>query len=650
MWSDVSSRPAAVGPAEGVHLLVSEWVYREPAACAVFDPSSGRALTYPELWRQAELLAGQLRGHGIGPGDLVAVALERSIELVVAFLGIVRAGAAYLPLDSQAPAQRTAATLEEAEVRVVVRGAAVGPGGGAAVGAGGGAAVGAWQHLPATICQVVVPTESTTAPITEPITEPTARATTAPSAGSGSPALPTVTGADPIYVAYTSGSTGRPKGVVVPHRAVRRLVVDPNYCTIAPGDRVANLANPAFDATTFEIWGTLTAGGTVVVFPAVTDLALDRWVELVRAERISTMFLTTSLFHMVARERPSAFGSLQTLVVGGEQLDLAAVRRVLAAGPPSRLVNGYGPTETTTFATFFDCNAESLAGLDRVPIGFALQNTRLYVLGTDLRPVPAGEPGELCVGGPGVATGYLRRPDLTAEKFVPEPASDGAPASTMYRTGDIVRQLPGGALELVGRRDRQVKLRGFRIELEEIERTAVATGLVEAAFVEKVGDGPAAALVGFALPVGPGSAQTAELVAELTRELGQRLPSYLLPARWIVVPAVPVGATGKVDRHALLRLVEYAPGCTGETSGPTEDAILAGLRQIWADVLGQPEVRATDNFIDLGGNSILAIQTASRARENLAVEVEPTDVLLAESLTDLAARIRATRATQPVLS
>jgi amino acid adenylation domain-containing protein len=606
----------SANPERGVHELVAAWVDRRPEACAVRESATGRELSYAQLWRLAGRLAGDLAAHGVRPGAIVPVDLDRSADLVVAMLGILRAGAAYLPLDSQTPADRLAAILAESDARVVVSSSMVDG-----------------DRLPLRHARVRVPARTATA-------EP-------------EPPEVTAHGDDPAYVAYTSGSTGRPKGAVVPHRAVVRLVVEPTYCSLAPGDRVANAANPAFDATTFEVWAALTAGATVVVIPTATELSLDAWERLVRDERLNAMVLTTALFHMVARERPSAFRTLDTLIVGGEQMDLAVTRQVLSSDPPRRLVNGYGPTETTTFAASFDCTPDSLAGLDRVPIGTALQHTRLYVLDEDLRPVRPGEAGELCVGGPGVATGYLRRPELTAERFVPEPASGpvggavsgpvgGAPADAgmMYRTGDVVRQLPSGVLEMLGRRDRQVKLRGFRIELEEVERAALATGLVDSAFVEKVGDGPGAFLAGFVLGSRTSQPPAGDLPSELARALGTRLPAYMVPSRWVVLTELPIGPTGKVDRGDLLARLAGGdrPGEPGGDRGG--DPLAAAAERIWCEVLGVDAAGPGDNFLEAGGNSILAMQLASRLRERLAVEIEPSDVLLADSLAVLVARIR----------
>ncbi|MFD7660093.1 non-ribosomal peptide synthetase [Actinosynnema sp. NPDC059797] len=585
----------------GLSELVWRHVRIRPDACAVRSPRTGESLTYRQLWARSGRLAADLALRGVGRGEVVAVDLGRSVDLVVALLGVVRAGGAYLPLDAHAPADRRAVLLEEAGARTTLTATDLRDAG---ADAGAGEDEGRGVDVRAS-------------------------------------------GDDPCYVNFTSGSTGRPKGVLVPHRAVVRLVTNARYCTVEPGDRVANASNPAFDATTFELWHTLTAGATAVVFPAVTELRLDDWVELVRAEGITTMFLTTSLFHMVARERPGAFRGLRTVVVGGEQLDLAACLRVLAEDPPDRLVNGYGPTETTTFATYYDCTPDSLAGRDRVPVGFPLQDTPVHVLDADLRPVEPGATGELCVGGPGVALGYLNRPDLTRERFVPAPDGDGV----VYRTGDLARALPDGALEVLGRRDRQVKLRGFRIELEEVERAVLATGLVDAAFVEKLGEGPSACLACAVLP-GPDRGDPDALPAALGEALARSLPAYMAPTRWHVLSGLPYGPTGKVDRARLFEPFRSEFHGNAEKGVSTADApasstVTGQVELVWKEVLGVSTVEAQDNFLDAGGNSILAIQLASRLRERLAVDVEPTDVLLADSLAELADRVGERVAAKP---
>ena len=588
-------------PSPGVPTLVEQWVRRRPDACAVHDPVAGDSVTYAQLWRRSGELAGALAAMGVGRGHTVAVDLDRSVDLVVAFLGIARAGAAYLPSDTYAPPERVAGILAESgAVAAVVRDDTAG------------------GRVPSSV-----------------------RTLTAWAGGTGYPGdirAPEcdAAGEDPLYVTYTSGSTGRPKGVVVPHRAVVRLVTGARYCPVDAGDRVANTCNPAFDVTTCEIWSTLTAGGTVVPFPSVTDVSLGEWIALVRDQRITTMFLTTSLFHTVAWEEPDAFSTLRNLVVGGEQLDLSATRRVLAAGPPGRLVNGYGPTEATAFATYFECTRDSLAGLDRVPIGFALQQTSLHVLADDLSPVPAGTPGELCIGGPGVALGYLHRPELTAERFVTEPGT----GELVYRTGDVVRELPGGALEMLGRRDRQVKLRGFRIELDEIEQAVVATGLADAAFVAKVGDGTAAQLFAAVLPDARSAVPAAELPATLPARLGERLPGYMVPSHWLVLDQLPIGPTGKADRGRIETLLTEEFGGRGgpaDGSRGLETATERQLAQLWSELLEVPVTSGDASFWELGGHSLRGITLVARIRERLGVELRLRDLFDRPCLSDLAA-------------
>ncbi|MCX5195233.1 non-ribosomal peptide synthetase [Streptomyces sp. NBC_00249] len=611
MGFDAEHAGTAARPAGGIHRLVAERVRLTPDARALREAVGGAELTYRQLWRRAGHLAARLTALGVGPGDLVALELNRSNDLLVALLAVTRAGAAYLPLDSHAPAERIAAVLEDADVRAVLTG--TGP---------------SLRERP-----LHAPASATVLPV------PTGRG-----AESDWAEDPHTDEEGPCYVGYTSGSTGTPKGVVVPHRAILDLVTEPAHGEITAADRVGQLANPAFDAFTWEVWGALTAGATLVVLPSVVELDLERWTALLATEGITTALLTTSLFHMVAREAPGSLAPLRQLLVGGEAMDLAATLAVLAAGGPGRLTNIYGPTETTVLATFFDCTDESLAGRTRIPIGRPVRAAELYVVGPDLTPVAPGETGELLVAGPSVTSGYLRRPERTAESFLPY--GDGL----RYRTGDLVRQLPDGLYEILGRVDRQVKLRGFRIELEEVEHAATATGRTTAAFVEKTGEGHTALLVGAFLadPAHPGGAEAQG--RELAEALARTLPSYMLPARWLPLAELPYGSTGKADRARIRALLAQAGEETGEQDGQAGQAAADALRpadpleariaEVWAELLGVRDISSADDFIGLGGNSILATQTAFRLTERLGTELTPTDVLLATDLADLADRLR----------
>ncbi|MGW5878741.1 non-ribosomal peptide synthetase [Nocardiopsis terrae] len=577
-----------------------------PDADAVHDPGSGRTLTYGDLWERSGWLAARLSALGVGRGDSVALAQDRSVELVVSYLGVLRTGAAYVPLDRAAPAPRIDGILTEAGVEVLVHSDR------------DGAGSAPWRGAGSSVRWVAVPTE-------RPADHPVPEYDPDPS--------------ETAYICYTSGSTGRPKGVRVPHRAVSRLVHEPNFCVIAPGDRVSNLANPAFDFTTFEIWNTLTSGGTVVVLPSLLDVGVEEWAATVVEQRIDVLSVPTAVFHTLARERPDAFALVPTVVVAGEQLDITAARRVLAEGAPKSLVNAYGPTEATTFASFHECTGGGLDGLDRVPVGVPIQHTTLFLLDEHLAPVADGAEGELCIGGPGVADGYLDRPELTADRFVL--SADGS--ERLYRTGDLARRLPGGAIELLGRRDRQVKLRGFRVELEEVERCAAATGAVDSVFVEKAGDGESAVLVGFVLP-----ARGVEFSPEaLSRALGEHLPAYMLPARWVLLDAVPLGSTGKVDRNRLLALLDTAAGADQGDGGREQPAgadpdVVEEVRRIWCEAFDRQDVNASDNFIELGGESVLAAEVAARLQEQIDPGTDAARVLLSDSLAELAASLRST--------
>ncbi|MEU0036600.1 amino acid adenylation domain-containing protein [Streptomyces sp. NPDC006333] len=429
--------------------LIEQHVRTRPEATAVTYPSAGGrdvSLTYRELSGAANRLAAHLRALGVGPGDRVVTALGPGPGLVTAFLAVVRAGAAYVPVDPAHPGLRRRLIVRDSAARAVLT---------------EGAGAGEYAGLDA----VAVDLDADAALIA-------ARPGSLPAVRPGPE--------DAAYVCYTSGTTGTPKGVVVPHRAVLDLVASTDYVRLTPDDVVAQAANPAFDAVTFEIWSALAAGARLVGLAKDTVIDPARFAAAVREHGVSTVFLTTALFHQIARERPDAFAPLRTVLFGGEACDPRRVRQVLAAGGPERLLHVYGPTETTTFATWHEVTAVA-KDARTVPIGRPLGATVAVVVAADGRPAAPGGSGELLLGGPGLATGYLDRPELTAQRFVEDRFTPGG--GRLYRTGDLVRLREDGAMEFTGRVDNQIKLRGFRIELGEIESVLTAHPAVSEAVV-----------------------------------------------------------------------------------------------------------------------------------------------------------------------
>jgi amino acid adenylation domain-containing protein len=500
--------------AERIEDLVALQVAERSPAVAVCEPS-GRSLTYGQLWDQSGRLAGRLAQLAIGRGNVVGIALDRGIDMVVAALGVARSGAAYVLLDPQSPPARNASILEEVEAAALVDSAVSAP----------------WAP-PTTVPRLVLPLAGSTEP------EP-------------APSVSVSAEDEPLYLAFTSGSTGRPKGVIASHRAVIHFSTETVLCALSPDDRVASLSSPASDATTFELWKPLVAGATIVVLPAVAELDVEDWRVVLGESGVTAMFIMAGLLGLILQYDPHAFGQLRTLVFGGEALHPQSLRRIFAGTPPQRLMLGYGPTETTVFATTFECTEQSIAECDRIPLGSALPGYTLFVLDEQQRPVRPGDTGELYIGGPAVANGYLARAQLTAERFVH--LADGVGEALVYRTGDLVRQLADGNLEFAARVDRQVKIRGYRVELEEVERGILGTGMVEAAIVEKVDDMGPPHLVCFYRTAEPVDGANAGATAiALSAAVATRLPGYMIPARWIGVSEFPLTTTGKVDRRQLV--------------------------------------------------------------------------------------------------
>ncbi len=548
-----------------VHELFARQAARASEAIAVVY--GDRTLTYGELDHRSAVLAARLLGLGVGPGVLVGVAAERSPEYLVAILGVLRAGGAYVPLDLTYPRERLAFMLADSRARVLLA-------------ADEGAVAG--LDLEATVMSL-------------------AQAMQAPPGER--PELPRapVTAERAAYVMYTSGSTGRPKGVVVPHRAVCALALDRSAGAIGAGDVVAHASSLSFDPSTFEIWGALLNGARLAILPTATLLDPARLAAELSRHGVTVMALPHSLFRHIVRDRPAAFRGLRYLQVGGEPLDGESVRRVLAAGPPSQLANAYGPTEATTFATTYVVR-QAPSESSRIQIGRPIDNARVYVLDRHRRPVGIGVPGELYIGGDGVALGYLHRPELTAERFLPDPFSP-YPGARMYRTGDRARLLPSGDLDFLGRVDRQMKVRGFRIEPEEVEAVLRGlTGVSDAAVVAREDEPGDRRLIAYVIASDPSSPPEP---AGLRREAALRLPEHMVPAAIVPVDTFPLLPNGKIDYAALPRPEQHAGGGGGAADRP-RDALEMQLATLWERVLHTRPIGIHDNFFELGGHSLLA--------------------------------------------
>ena len=601
-----------------VHGLVRAQAARTPdRAALVWD---GGQLSYAELDATSDELAERLIAAGVGPDDPVALVLARSPSAVVAALAILKAGGCYLPLDPDYPLERLRFAITDAGARVVVTDRA--------------RAATVAALAPRTI---LVDDEPTVAASSAPRPE---RATSATRA----------------YVMYTSGSTGVPKGVQIEHRSILRLVGDVDYVRLDADTRFLHAAPLGFDASTLELWGPLVHGGAGVVYRDHVPTGPGLAAAIVR-HGVTTAWLTAALFNAIVDDDPRHLAGLRQLYTGGEALSVAHVRRALAALPDTELHNGYGPTECTTFTTTHRIGRELPADARAVPIGRPIADTRCYVLAPDGAPVPIGIVGELFVGGRGVARGYLARPELDAERFVPDHVGgDGR----LYRTGDRVRWRDDGTLDFVGRADQQIKLRGFRIELGEIEARLGAIAGVNACAVVVRDDGAPSPSLGkrlVAYVVGNGADDISAL--RLRTTLAAVLPEFMVPTIYVGLAALPVTANGKLDRAALPAPGRDRPELAAAYRAPA-DARERAICAVFADVLGLDRVGTLDGFFDLGGNSLLALTLIARLRDAGLPAIStarffaaPTPEALARAMTDgdrttaAAPRARA-RADEPI--
>ncbi|MFD8251186.1 non-ribosomal peptide synthase/polyketide synthase [Streptomyces werraensis] len=554
-WNSTARRAEPRSPVD----LFAEQARRTPEAPALRDGDT--ELTYRHVDDWSDAVASRLLAGGLRAEDRVALLMDRCAELVVAQLAVLKAGGAYVPVDTRAPEDRRRTLTERAGVTVQLSAEDV-----------------------------------------------TAARTPVPDAPAAPPADP-----DRLaYVMFTSGSTGEPKAVAVRHRDVAALATDGRFTGGVCG-RVLLHSPVAFDAATFEVWAPLLTGGCVVVAPArPLDAALLR--RLVRDTGLSALWLTAGLFRLLAQDAPDCFTGLRQVWTGGDVVPAAAVRRVLAACPGLTVVDGYGPTETTTFATSFPLT--DAAGVpDTVPIGHPLDDMRVHVLDGRLRPVPPGCPGELFLAGEGVARCYLGRPGDTAARFLADPA--GPPGSRMYRTGDLARRRPDGAVEFLGRADDQVKIRGFRVEPGEVEAVlAEHPGVTDVTVLAREDRPGTRRLVAYVVGT--------EDVASLREFARSSLPDYLVPSAFVALPALPLSRNGKVDRAAL-PAPEPASGPQDTPAEPRTDAERRTL-EVFADVLSVPSPGVRDDFFQLGGDSILSIRLAVRLSEAFGTELSPRAV------------------------
>ncbi|WP_164002945.1 amino acid adenylation domain-containing protein [Pyxidicoccus caerfyrddinensis] len=556
-------------------------------------------LTYRQLDARANQLAWHLRGLGVSTDSRVAIALDRSLELIVSLVAILKAGGAYVPLDPSYPRERLAAMVEDSRPCVLIT---------------------------SNELRAKLPTEGLSTVVLDDVSLE-AWPTSAPPLA----ALPQSL----AYIDFTSGSTGRPKGVGTPQAAVLRTVFGNDYAHLGPDETFLLIAPVSFDASTLELWGPLLHGARLVVFPPHSPSDLKELESVLVKHGVTTLHLTAGLFTQVVDHQPSALRNVKQLLTGGDVVSAPHVRRVLE-GMFIPVTACYGPTETTLFASTHRMTSVEHVGTS-VPIGKPLGNTRIYLLDASGQPVPVGVVGELFIGGDGVARGYVGQPALTAERFVPD-AFSGVPGARLYRTGDLARWRSDGVLEFLGRADAQVKVRGYRIELAEVEAALLAFPDVAQAVALVREDVPGdKRLVGYV--AAPESLDTAALRAALK----QRLPEYMVPSALVRLDALPLTANAKVDRKAL---PPPDAGASAEAFVAPRTPLEEKLAELFAAVLRVQKVSVTGNFFELGGHSLLATQLVSRIRTTFGVELPLRALFEASTVAALATRIESASGTQ----
>lgn len=530
-------------------------------------------LNYRELQQRVHALSNALIGMGVKPGEPVGLCMDRSFDMVVAMLATLRAGGCFVPFDPAYPADRLAFMFSDTDVKVMLT----------------------QRHL-----ANALPKHNAKNIFLDEVK------------ASGDAAMPKTSPDAPAYIMYTSGSTGTPKGVVVPHRAIVRLVREQNFVAFGPDLCWLQLSNISFDASTLEIWGALLNGGRLVL-QAQQKPTLPEICDAIAKHKVTSVWFTVGLFNMLVDEQLDRLRGLKHILTGGDVLSVPHVKKALKALGPNVLINGYGPTENTTFTCCFPINSEASI-TDSVPIGFPLNNTTVHVLDEQRNPVPVGRKGELYTGGDGVALGYWKRDDLSAEKFIDDPFS-GKSGAKLYRTGDIVKWQADGSIAFIGRADGQVKIRGFRIELGEIENALNDLPGVKDKVVVARQDGPGEKqLACYLVPSEAHKGSPDDLLNTVREHLRAKLPTYMVPTGFVVMNELPLTANGKIDRRALPAPTAQTSALKAEHVAPRNN-IERMLASIWGRVLNASDIGIHDDFFDLGGHSLIGIQLLGQVEQ-----------------------------------
>lgn len=561
-------------------------------------------LSYDQLNARANQLAHYLMAAGVRPRMTVGLCLERSLELIVAILGVLKTGAAYAPLSSRSPPNRLASMLEDLRVPAVVT----------------------CRHFTSKLAEAAASDSNKAAPQivcldaawpeieSHPANNPVVR----------------VRADDVAYISFTSGSTGRPKGVCVTHRGIVRLVRNTDYASFASTEVFLHLAPVSFDASLFEIWGSLLNGARLVLAPSQLP-TMSELAQLIRDHGITTTWFTTGLFNQLVEEAPEVFSRLKQVLTGGEAASPFHIRKALGFIGDGRLINGYGPTENSTFTTTYTV-PKNFDGARQVPIGKPIANTTCYILHRDLSPVQIGQPGELFAGGDGLTIGYLNRPERTAQRFVLNPFK---PGTRLYRTGDKARYLPDGNIEFLGRMDLQVKIRGFRVEPGEIESKLLRHPAVRQCIVTARSDATGVKrLVAYLVT----KADSGNPVQEWRSLLGRQVPDYMVPSFFVCLKRLPLTVNGKID-YAALPAPQPNASAKAHAAEPN-DALEADLLRIWERVLDVRSIQLNDNFFTLGGHSLLAMRLVAEIEKRLDKKISLPAILENPTIQKIAKALR----------